>query len=350
MQKIPIKNLFYILCYAWGLAEQKDKIKVDAESCTTYEDLFAKLLTIGCSILLRRGLSKDYLPVTEDVKGVKGKMLYTDTLRKQVRTRTTTVCTYDDYTENILINQIIYSTIHKLLSIKTIEKENHKALARIFDYFPQVDIIDLDEAVFRNVVINRENRFYALLIHLCQIISERLVPSKNEKGKYTFVDFDDERMNGIFENFLFNFYRYNYGETYLVKREILNFDFEELEDSSDDVLPEMRTDVSLINKHGGRKIILDAKYYSKTLESRFYNSKGKISRTNISQVLSYIDSTKNAVADSVGILVYPKVSEDVNAAWKYKTTHIVKVCTVDLNKNWQDIELRLHDVITKDIA
>lgn len=350
MQKIPIKNLFYILCYAWGLAEQKDRIKVDAENCATYEDLFAKLLTIGCSILLRRGLSKDYLPKTEDVKGVKGKILFTDTLRKQVRTRTVTVCSYDNYTENILINQIIYSTLHRLLSIKTIEEGNHEALVRIFTYFPQVDIIDLDKSVFRNVVINRENRFYTLLIHLCQIISERLVPSKNEKGKFSFVDFDDERMNEIFENFLFNFYRYNYGDTYLVKREILNFDFEELEDSSDDVLPEMRTDVSLINKHGGRKIILDAKYYNKTLESRFYNSKGKISRANISQVLSYIDSTKNSVADSAGILVYPKVSENVNAAWKYKTTHIVKVCTVDLNKDWKDIEQRLHEVITEDIA
>ena len=30
-QKIPIENLYYLLCYAWGVSDQLDKVKVDGE-------------------------------------------------------------------------------------------------------------------------------------------------------------------------------------------------------------------------------------------------------------------------------------------------------------------------------
>lgn len=30
-QKIPIENLYYLLCYAWGVSDQLDWVKVDGE-------------------------------------------------------------------------------------------------------------------------------------------------------------------------------------------------------------------------------------------------------------------------------------------------------------------------------
>ena len=30
-QKIPIENLYYLLCYAWGVSDQLDWVKVDSE-------------------------------------------------------------------------------------------------------------------------------------------------------------------------------------------------------------------------------------------------------------------------------------------------------------------------------
>lgn len=40
-QKIPIENLYYLLCYAWGVSDQLDKVKVDGEKCHSLEDLLS---------------------------------------------------------------------------------------------------------------------------------------------------------------------------------------------------------------------------------------------------------------------------------------------------------------------
>lgn len=346
MEKIPIKNLFYILCYAWDLADQRDKIKVDVEDCKTFPDLFAKLLTIGVSVLLKRGLNKDYVPQTEELRGIKGKLEVSSTIKQQSLMHGSAVCSYDDFTEDILINQIIYSTMHALLCIPDMDDGNRKRLYKVYSLFPHVREVELSPTTFKEVNITKDNRYYRLLLNICRIICERLLPSKNEEGHYPFVDFSDEEMNRIFERFLFNFYRFNlHGEYPEVKRENLVFDFEEITEGSNDVLPEMLTDISLINSKTGKKTIVDAKYYSSTLESKVIGAKGKISRANVSQILSYIESAKGAASDSTGILVYPQVTEVVNAAWKYHG-HIVKVCTVNLNDDWQNIEKRLINILS----
>lgn len=346
MDKIPIKNLFYILCYAWDLADQRDRIKVDTEDCKTFPDLFARLLTMGVGILLKRGLARNYVPCEEEIKGIKGKLEVSETVTRQSLVHGATVCSYDDFTEDILINRILYSTMHALMCMPELAQENRRKLHRVYSLFPQVAMVDLSAETFNSVAITRDNRYYKLLINICRIIRERLLPSKAAEGHYSFVDFDDEEMNRIFERFLFNFYRCNMGGEYQeVKRENLVFDFEEIDQGSNDVLPEMVTDISLINAKTKKKTIIDAKYYSSTLESKFVDSKGKVSRANVSQILTYIESAKGAVSDSTGILIYPQVSKPITASWKYHD-HVVKVCTVNLNDDWQKIEARLTGVVT----
>ena len=54
---IPIQNLYYLLCYAWGLPEQRHWVNVDAKSCPAVVDLLSRLLTKGADVLLKRGRS-----------------------------------------------------------------------------------------------------------------------------------------------------------------------------------------------------------------------------------------------------------------------------------------------------
>ena len=58
--RIPIQNLYYLLCYAWGLPEQREWVKVDADSCPAVLDLLSRLLTKGADVLLKRGIAKEY--------------------------------------------------------------------------------------------------------------------------------------------------------------------------------------------------------------------------------------------------------------------------------------------------
>ena len=115
------------------------------------------------------------------------------------------------------------------------------------------------------------------------------------------------------------------------------------------LLPVMETDVTLYNPLTKKKIILDAKYYKDTLVSRF-GENGKIRRDHLSQILTYVMNQENEAQphtkDTRGILVYPTVDTERDVSYIYKnTSHVIRVCTVNLNQDWRLIEQRMKEII-----
>ena len=350
-QYIPIKNLYYLLCYAWELADQREKIKVDAEGCSTYPDLFAKLLVTGCTVLFKRGLHREYVPHQEVIVGIKGKWNISESLKTPSYRMGKMDCTFDDFSDNILVNQIIYASLRRLLGYQELNGRVRKDVLRIYQSFPRVTDIDLTSDVFKSVVITRESRFYSLLIHICQIIFEALLPNEKEEGVFHFVDFSRQHMERIFESFLFNFYRRECYEEYpVVERSKIRFQLQTIEGSAS-ILPTMQTDVTLVNPAEQKKIIIDAKYYMETLVARFSESEHeKVRTSHMFQIMSYIMHQENAnipyTLNANGILIYPQTGEELNYTGRYaETNHYFRFCTVDLNKEWLEIHDRLKAII-----
>lgn len=351
-QYIPIKNLYYLLCYAWGLAEQRDKIKVDAESCSTYPDLFAKLLVAGCSILFKRGLHHEYIAKEETILGIKGKWNVSESIESNAYRMGRMDCTFDEYSDDILINQIIYASLRRLLGFKALNQDIKKEVLKVYHRFPQISELDLSADVFQSVVITRDNRFYSLLVHICQLIYEALLPNETGDGVFHFVEFSQEHMERIFENFLFNFYKKEcYKEFPIVERSKLRYKIKTIEGPAS-VLPSMMTDVTLINPKEEKKIILDAKYYMDTLVSKYSEyTNEKMRNIHLNQILMYINSQENAsipyTMSANGILIYPQTGEELNYTGIYEdTNHHFRFCTVDLNKEWWEIDKRLKEIIS----
>ena len=350
-QFIPIKNLYYLLCYAWELADQRDKIKVDAADCTTYPDLFAKLLVTGCSILFKRGLHHEYIEHQERIIGIKGKWNVSESLQSPAYSIGKMDCSFDEYSDDILVNQIIYASLHRLLGYKDLNTKVRKKVLHTYHRFPKVQDIKLSKKVFLEVVITRDNRFYSLLIHICQMIFEALLPNENEEGQYHFIDFSRQHMERIFEIFLFNFYKKECFEIYpIVERSRIQFKLQTIEGSKS-ILPTMMTDVTLINPSQQKKVIIDAKYYMETLVSKYSKDEHEKVRTNhMYQIMAYIRNQENNsiphTMNANGILVYPQTGEELNYTGRYDdTNHFFRFCTVDLNKDWWEIDKRLKEII-----
>jgi len=53
--KIPILNIYYLLCYAWNQLEESEIVNVNTEDSTTLLDLFARVLVSGTNHILKRG-------------------------------------------------------------------------------------------------------------------------------------------------------------------------------------------------------------------------------------------------------------------------------------------------------
>src|SRR5688500_5276540 len=95
--QIPIENIYYLLCYAWNTLAEKDRVAVSVDDRTSLLDLLAKILINSSRVLVRRGIDKSYVPVTEEFAGIKGKLELAATVKGQLHLRHRTICTFDEF-------------------------------------------------------------------------------------------------------------------------------------------------------------------------------------------------------------------------------------------------------------
>lgn len=341
--QIPIENIYFLLCYAWNKLEEKERVNVSIEDKTELLDLFAKVLINATKMLLKRGIDKNYIDYTEELAGVKGKVQISQTLKSNLLLKQKTICTYDDFSSNIISNRILVSTIHRLTRTKGLDKQLKNELVSLRRMFPDIDQIEITNSLFKQVKLNRNNRFYGFLMNVCQIVYESTFPSE-EHGKYKFSDFtrDDNKMNQLFEAFVRNFYKIEQ-QQYKVGIEIIEWQFENPEIESSQYLPQMKTDITLQNDI--EKIIIDAKFYRETMSLNY--EKERIKSNNLYQLFSYLLNQQDGnskTQNTKGILLYPTIETDYNLNFKYKT-HDIQIRTVNLNSNWRDISVRLKEIV-----
>lgn len=352
--------MYYILCYAWGLGNMRGRAKVGLEKCLSLSDLLVHVLLNATEDVLKRGMAQGYFVFGDEIDGIKGKVNIGETLKQQGRhLQGKMFCQYDELTSDILINQIIYSTLLDSAKIVGLSMANKDRIAKTLRRMPQTKRIRITEHMLNSVKLYRNNIYYHSALNVCRLLHQSALPNESFVGKQEFLDImDDERlMNRIFEKFLMNFYKQECRQDFPeVSRSYIRFQltpygmtFAKSTDVAYALLPIMETDVTLYNPQTKKKIILDAKYYKDTLVSR-YGEKGKVRREHLSQILSYVmnqeNETQPQTKNTKGILVYPTVDTELDMSYVYKNTnHIIRVCTVNLNQDWRLIEKRLKEII-----
>lgn len=341
---IPIENIYFLLCYAWNRLEEKDRVEISIDDSTRLVDLFAKILINGTKILLKRGIDRNYVDQTGEINGIRGKLQLSQTIKSNLLEKQKTICIYDDFSADILPNRILYTTIYQLCRTKDLNKQLKEELFAISRMFSEITLIDISSSLFRQVRINRNNRFYGFLMDICKIIHESILPSE-AKGGYQFLDFhrDDAKMAKLFEEFAFNFYRIEQS-TYRVRRENIFWNFQATIPNHMEFLPNMQTDITL--ESTDRKIIIDAKFYRETMKLHY--NKERINSGNLYQLFSYLlnqeDSSKTTTRNATGMLLYPTVTQDYDLNFTYKD-HPIHIRTVNLNMSWDRITKRLLEII-----
>lgn len=341
--QIPIENIYFLLCYAWNKLDEKERVNVSIDDKTELLDLFAKILINATKTLLKRGIDKNYIDHTEELTGVKGKIQISQTLKSNLLLKQRTICTFDDFSSNIISNRILVSTIYRLTRTKGLDKDLKNELVSLQRMLGGINQIEITSSLFKQVRLNRNNRFYGFVMNVCQIIYDSTLPSE-EQGKYKFSDFtrDDNKMNQLFEAFIRNFYRIEQRKYKTVKKETIKWQFDNTDNESYQYLPQMETDITLENED--EKIIIDAKFYRETMTINY--DKERIKSANLYQLFSYLlnqqdDSTKTKTA--TGILLYPTIETDYDLNFKYNE-HKIQIRTVNLNLNWRSISTRLKEI------
>lgn len=340
---IPIQNIYYLLCYAWNKLDESDIIDVKVIDSSELIDLFAKVLSNGVSRLLKQGLDRYYIEQEHYEYGIKGKLNLTASIKQNTLSHQNTICTYDEFDFDILHNQILKTTISKLLRIKTLDTTIKDELHKLYIKLPPISEINIRNAHFNQVRLHRNNYHYEFLLKVCQILNENFFIDEHS-GLYMFKDFlrEEKAMAQLFEAFIRNFYKLE--SSFNVNRDSIRWKFNSENSDHLNLLPNMNTDITL--RSGSRKIIIDTKYYKEAFQT--YYDKQMVDSNNLYQLFAYLlnqedDSEMSLTCE--GILLYPSVTENFEYAFQYKD-HKIKIMSINLDQDWQCIRSNLLEIVT----
>ncbi|MCP4154619.1 MAG: 5-methylcytosine-specific restriction endonuclease system specificity protein McrC [bacterium] len=340
---IRIENIYYILCYAWDKLKERDVVRVNASSQLTILNLFARVLITGTHMLLRRGIDRDYLRCAEDTSSLKGKINFQESIKRNLFVYARAHCEYDELDHNVVHNQILKATMRQLIALKDLDKEYRSKLVSLVRRFHDISDIDLMASHFNQVRLHRNNFFYDFLLKICRLILDNLRIDE-QTGESKFMDFfqDERQMAYVFEKFLRRFYAIEQKQ-FKVKSEYISWDAEAMDEVSMDLLPGMKTDISL--ESGTRKIIIDAKFYKQALVENF--GKEILRSGHLYQLSAYLQNieAKGGVnRDCEGMLIYPTVEQSIDLNYNLKG-HKVRVRTINLDQEWEKIDRDLRSFI-----
>ena len=339
MNKIVIKNIYYMLAYAFTNLKFKDIEKVSAEEFENIHNLFAAILSEGIGKILKQGLYREYLNRSENLLTIRGKIFLPETINNFANGRRKIFCEYDELSENNLFNKILKTTARLFLRHKNVEDKYKNLLKRELLFFSEVEEILPQSISWKNFHWQKNNQTYQLLINLCRLILEGMILTTSS-GEIKLKSFlDDKNFCWLYEKFLLNYYQKHYPE---FNPRTENFDWI-TDDDEKNYLPKMKTDITLSNCD--KILIIDAKYYSKTLIEHF--GKQTINSANMYQIFAYVKNFAAKTSKKVsGMLLYAQTEEKIQPNNKYSLSgNKIIAKTLDLNKNFSEIERQLQIIV-----
>ena len=209
---ILIKNIYYMLTYAFQSLRQSNYDLVAAEEFESIHDMFAAILGKGVASQLKQGLYREYILQEEELSVLRGKLNIQGTIRNKIQHKQKLSCEYDELSENNLLNQILKTTMKILVRQKTVRQEHKVVLKKNLVFFDNVDEIEPSQIKWDKIRYQKNNQSYRMLMNVCYLVITGLILS-TEKGEVKLSTFlDDRAMHSLYEKFILEYYRYHHPE------------------------------------------------------------------------------------------------------------------------------------------
>jgi 5-methylcytosine-specific restriction enzyme subunit McrC len=332
VSKIPIQNVYYLLCYAWDQMRAGEIVETGTAGQTELVNLFGTVLANGTERILKQGLDRGYVTHSEDTSRPRGQIDFDTSVKRAVLPRGRVHCRYDRLSRDVLHNRILKSTLRSLTQAEKIDEELRPRLLSLVRRFGEVSDVPLRRSLFQRVQLHSGNAFYRFLLHVCSLVEQNLVPAEGGAGRQ-FRDFlrDEATMWKLFEDFVYNFYEHEQ-DRYSVSAPRIDWD---VSGPVPDALPNMWTDVML--RSSGKTIILDAKYSKNTLSARFGEEVYK--SEDLYQLFAYLQNAEakgRQYRGAEGILLYPTTDAKLDDEFEIRR-HRIRICTLNLEQEWEGI-------------
>ena len=305
---IPIRNIYYMLSYAFSELRGTDYRYMDVENLDTMKDLCACILTRAVSLQLKRGLIREYVAEEDELMSPKGKINISASIMSGAIQNHRLVCSYDEFSENSIRNRIIKQALSVLFS-SDVKQEYRNEIRKLIRFFADVDYID-PHTINWTMAFDRNNQSYRFLMAICRLVLNDLLMTQSD-GSFRMMDLlDDRAQHAIYEKFILEYYAKEWPRLHASSSRIKwGLD----DDDTPGMLPSMLSDIMLNDGHTW--FIIDAKFYHKNVQNNL--GRTTLISGNLYQILSYVQNKKFELAktgkpfDVVGMLLYARTEDSI---------------------------------------
>ena len=335
---IPIQNIYYMLSYAFQVLNEQGYKNVATEQFHNVADLCAAILSKGITVQLKRGLGREYIEQTESRSSLRGKIEISESIRTRSILKRQLICSYDHFSLNSYMNRIIKTTMMFLLHTD-IPKSRKKELRGLLLFFGDVKTLDIHNINW-NVQYNRNNQTYRMLISICYLVVK--VYCRQIQTEQRLMDFGRTAHVSAL--------REVYSRILPQRTSMISANASQIPWVVDDgmvaMLPIMQSDILLTYEN--RILIIDAKYYSSTTQSRYDTP--TIHSNNLYQIFTYVKNKDSELAGAPhvvsGMLLYARTDESIQPNHTYQMSgNKISVRTLDLNCDFSEVAAQLNRIV-----
>ncbi|MBR1693063.1 MAG: 5-methylcytosine-specific restriction endonuclease system specificity protein McrC [Lachnospiraceae bacterium] len=339
---IFIKNIYYMLTYAFQVLRQKNYKYVAAEEFDDVQDLFAAILAKGIAQQLKQGLHREYVTKRENLPLMRGKLDTHRTINQLTQRKKILACEYDELSVNNIFNQILKTTVFLLVQDSGVKNARKADLKKVLLFFDEVNVIEPTRIRWDLLRYQRNNKNYEMLMNVCCFVLDGMLQT-TEKGSFKMVSFSDEHMHKLYEKFVLEYYKRHHSYLTEVRPTQVKWDLApDTDERMIRFLPIMQTDIFLRYKE--QVLIIDTKYYGKTMQTQY--GKATLHSGNMYQIFTYVKNQDTTSSGNVsGMLLYAKTDEAITPDCKLVMGgNRISVKTLDLSKDFKLIAAQLDRI------
>ena len=341
VKTIFIKNIYYMLTYAFSILKQSVYDEVEKEQFDNVHNLLAAILAKGIGVQLKQGLYREYQSKQENLPVLRGKIDVSGTIVNKFAKKRVLSCDYDELTENNLFNQILKMTGLLLINHSGVEPVYKDDLKKKLLFFSHVDSIDPASIKWSSIWFQRNNQAYRMLISICQLVIEGMLLT-TERGEHKLASFiDEQRMCRLFERFILEYYIKEYPG---IRARASQIPWA-LDDNVRTMLPVMQSDIML--SRGEKVLIIDAKFYTRTTQIQY--DVHTVHSDNLYQIFAYVKNMDESFGEKPhevsGMLLYARTEDAIQPDIIYKMSgNRISIKTLDINNNFGEIASQLNAI------
>lgn len=350
-QGIPVRNLWHMLLYAWDKLRYIHRWSVEAEAAPTLDALLSVVLADLMQQRMRVGIGRDYRKHNDVIRGIRGRIDFSDSLRRLAFQHGKASCRFETFSENVPRNQVIRSTLARLALTggfggNTVDAQTLRHRLRVLvQAVGTVDLIDLHPEKIRRLQMQRHDADYRVMLALCHLVAQRQMPTEL-LGHETVPGLNRDAMTlyRVFEKFVASFFKFHLKRWKVASQAQFSWPAS----ASSQYLPKLVPDVVLTHRANGDVVILDTKFTAGVLSQGQWGNL-RFNRDHLFQIYAYVRSQEHLSANhqaATGILLYPTVGHSVSETIELQGH---KICwrTIDLMLEWPEIENKLLAIISE---